>query len=78
MTQYCRYCNNMCCGDANYCSPKNACFSDKEIKRPNKCKDFEFNPIDALFENEKGYKARPVKIKETYLQTALFEEWGKK
>lgn len=27
-------------------------------KRPNKCKDFELNPIDALGENPKDYKPR--------------------
>ena len=78
VTQYCRYCNNMICGDANWCSIKKKTFSDEKIKSPNKCKDFNFNPIDALSENTKGYKERPVKIKGTYLQIALFDEWGKK
>ena len=58
MNQYCRYCSNMCCGDANYCSAKKRTLCDRYIKQVNHCKDFEFNPIDALFENEKGYKPR--------------------
>lgn len=61
MNQYCRYCNNMICGDANYCCVKKQTFSDEKLKVLNKCKDFEFNPIDALFENENGYKPRLVK-----------------
>lgn len=61
MTQYCRYCNNMVCGDANYCSVRQECYSDAKIKRANKCKDFEFNPIDALYENENGYIPRQNK-----------------
>jgi len=48
----------MCCGDANYCSVKKITLSEQYIKRANKCKDFEFNPIDALFENKKGYQER--------------------
>ena len=48
MAQYCRYCNNMVCGDANYCSLKQETYSDAQICRTNKCKDFELNPIDAL------------------------------
>lgn len=53
----------MVCGDANYCSVKQRCYSDEHIKRTNKCKDFEFNPIDALGENEKGYQPRQKKQK---------------
>ncbi len=64
MTQYCRYCSHMVCGDANYCSKKEQCYSDEHIKRTNKCKDFDFNPIDALYENQEGYKPRVIKQKE--------------
>ena len=63
MTQYCRYCNNMVCGDANYCSVKQTTFSDAYICRTNKCKDFEFNSIDALGINTKGYQPRKPKVK---------------
>ena len=55
MTKYCRYCSNMCCGDVNWCGVKQRTYSDSAIKAPNHCKFFEFNPIDALGENNKGY-----------------------
>lgn len=61
MAQYCRYCNYMVCGDANYCSVRNECYSDERIKRVNYCRDFEFNPIDALGENPAGYTPRKPK-----------------
>ena len=57
MTQYCRYCNNMVCGDANYCSVKEQTFSDAYICRTNRCKDFEFNEMDAL-DHSRIYKPR--------------------
>lgn len=62
MKQYCRYCSNMVCGDANYCTEKEICKTDKQLKQSNKCNKFEFNPIDALSENEKGYVPRKKKI----------------
>lgn len=65
MTQYCRYCNNMVCGDANYCSVRQETYSEAYIKRSNRCKDFEFNPMDALFENTDGYKPRQKKTGES-------------
>lgn len=71
MKQYCRYCVNMCCADANYCDVKNRTYSDSYIKSVNKCKSFEFNPIDALAENESGYKPRKNK---NIGQMSLFEE----
>ncbi len=71
--QYCRYCSNMVCGDANYCTVRKACYSDKTIKRTNKCKDFVFNPIDALGENEKGYQPRPERL--AYRKEIGVEYW---
>ena len=62
MTQYCRYCSFMVCGDANYCSVRETTYSDSYIKNPNRCKDFELNPVDALYENPDGY--RPIKQKQ--------------
>lgn len=64
MAQYCRYCSNMVCGDANYCTVKKECFTDQYIKSTNNCKDFDFNPIDALGENVKGYQPRIPKEKQ--------------
>lgn len=61
MTQYCRYCTNMCCGDENFCAVRLKTYSDAYIKRANKCRDFVFCPIDALGENPKGYKPRKSK-----------------
>lgn len=58
MTQYCRYCANLVYGDSCYCEVKRECLDYDKCKRPNKCKDFELNPIDALGENPKGYKPR--------------------
>ena len=60
MAQYCRYCNHMVCGDSNYCSIKKKCYSDKHIKSTNKCKSFDLNSIDVLWENEE-YKPRTPK-----------------
>lgn len=64
MIQYCRYCSLMCCGDVNYCSVKKRTFTDNTIKSPNKCKHFEFNPIDALAENNNEYKPRARRKRE--------------
>lgn len=46
----------MVCGDANYCSVKNKTYADSTIRRMNRCKDFKLNPIDALGENDEGYR----------------------
>jgi hypothetical protein len=54
----------MVCGDANWCTLKNFTFTDKEICRTNKCRDFELNTIDALGINKDGYKPKERKIKE--------------
>ncbi len=72
MTQYCRYCNNLVCGDTNYCTAKSQEISDSAVKRPNKCHDFEFNSMDALGENEKGYQPREPKQKQCDGQMSLF------
>lgn len=57
MAQYCKYCTYMVCGDANYCSIKDELYSEKHICNTNKCKHFEFNPIDARGTG-KEYKPR--------------------
>lgn len=74
MKQYCRYCSNMVCGDANYCTAKKKCFSDNYIKSTNDCKDFDLNPIDALGENEKGYQSKEPKQEQCDGQISLFEK----
>lgn len=78
MTQYCRYCTYMCCGDANYCSVRQKTYSDAHIKRPNKCRDFEFNPIDAIRMNRYGYRPRkPKQIESDQVegQISMWEVW---
>lgn len=72
MTQYCRYCNNMVCGDANYCTVKETTFSDVYICRTNKCKDFEFNEMDALGMN-RTYKPREIKSKDNDFEQLRLE-----
>lgn len=71
MTQYCRYCSNMVCGDGNYCTEKKECYTDKQICRPNKCKKFDLNPIDALGLNLDGYKPRKKTESNTFKQLKL-------
>lgn len=61
MKQYCRYCANLVYGDVCYCEVKRACLNYESCKRPNKCTDFELNPIDALGENPKEYAPRATK-----------------
>ena len=60
MSQYCRYCGYMVCGDVNFCTEKGFALSDEQIKRTNKCKYFEINPIDALG-SDKQYCPRKQK-----------------
>lgn len=74
MTQYCRYCNNMVCGDANYCTEFNECYTEKQICSPNKCKKFVFNKIDALWKNLKGYQPRKPKENSNFEQMKLESE----
>ena len=71
MKQYCRYCANLVYGDSCYCEKKRWVKSYASCKRPNKCKDFELNPIDALMENPKEYKPRAKRIEDC--QQTLFE-----
>ncbi len=72
LTQYCRYCCSLVCGDANYCTKREVTMSDAAAKSPNRCHDFAFNPIDALGENEKGYIPRSPKKKQCDGQISLF------
>lgn len=61
MKQYCRYCCYLVVGDANYCTKHENAMSEATAKSLNRCSDFAFNPIDAFFENEDGYKPREQK-----------------
>lgn len=71
MTQYCRYCNNMVCGDANYCTVKETTFTDAYICSTNRCKYFDFNEIDALGMN-RTYKPRERKSKDNDFEQLKF------
>lgn len=62
----------MVCGDANYCTEHKECYTDKQICRTNKCKDFSFNPIDALGKNAKGYQPRKVEKAEKLTEGFCF------
>lgn len=65
ITQYCRYCSQLCYRDvAYYCDIKGV-KSIESCKVPNRCKSFDFDPIDAFFENEKGYRPRRNKDENT-------------
>ena len=57
MAQYCRYCNNLVTGNGTYCTLLNRELKDSYCKSVNKCKNYEFNEIDA-YDNEKRYKPR--------------------
>lgn len=67
MAQYCRYCANMFSGDANYCEVKQRTFTDEQICRTNRCKEFELNTMDSL--TGRTYKPRTA----TYKQLKLTE-----
>ena len=70
--QYCRYCSWMCVGDANYCGKHHKCYSDNTITKTNKCKDFEFNEIDAI--NGNTYRARTRKENKQIQKQIQIEE----
>lgn len=66
MNQYCRYCAEAVGQDevCIYCEVKDRFFSKTQCSRPNKCKSFRFNEIDALgFDLSKKYKPRETKEK---------------
>lgn len=72
MTQYCRYCCYLVCGDANFCTEQERVMSDAAAKSPNRCHSFAFHPMDAFGENEGGYKPRIPKKKQCDGQMSLF------
>ena len=58
MKQYCRYCSHLFTGNGIWCDAKQKIIPESTAKSVNHCKEFDFNEIDAFFENEKGYKPR--------------------
>jgi hypothetical protein len=62
----------MVVGDANYCSHYDITVGEWKLKHTNKCRHFEYNSIDALQENAKGYVPRkPVEKNEKVDQLEL-------
>lgn len=72
MKQYCRYCSHCVVGDVVWCGILAKTMSESTAKTINNCKAFELNPMDAFFENEKGYKPREPKKKQCDGQYSLF------
>lgn len=62
MAQYCRYCGDLAVGDVAYCSTKQKTIPEHLAKTTNYCPYYNFNPIDAFGENEKGYQPRNQKV----------------
>lgn len=63
MAQYCRYCSYFVTGNGNWCEKKQIEPSDSYAKHTNNCGDFLLNPMDAYFENERGYQPRTPRKK---------------
>lgn len=74
MTQYCRYCSLAVLNDDDliYCEAKDEMREGKQIRNPNKCKHFEFNPVDVLDENKK-YRPREPKKKNIEGQVSFYK-----
>lgn len=72
MKQYCRYCQHCVVGDVVWCGRLAKTIAESTAKSINNCKWFELNPMDAFFENEKGYKPREPKNKQCDGQVNLF------
>ena len=63
MTQYCRYCERANRKDGIYsCANTGEILHRVKMKHTNKCKEFQYNPVDALRENVKGHKPTGRKI----------------
>lgn len=61
MKQYCRYCCYLHTGNGIWCDKREKELNESAAKSVNRCPDFAFNPMDAFFENEKGYQPREPK-----------------
>lgn len=74
MKQYCRYCANCCYGDFCYCEVKKRTMSDSAAKRPNRCKSFAFNPLDAFCPFDEDGKPRLYKPRKEYRKRTDYDE----
>lgn len=63
MAQYCRYCAHAHVADWLWCDIKEDFVTETRAKKPNTCKHFELNPIDAYGENPCEYHPRERKPK---------------
>ena len=61
MKQYCRYCCHLVTGNGIWCGELEKEMSEATAKSQNRCSSFAYNPIDAFWENEKGYQPREAK-----------------
>lgn len=93
MKQYCRYCANAIDynGEATdfICTAKASCgndgagkfYSAAKARKPNKCKHFDFNPLDVFYTTygEREYKPRAESKTRNYVgrraQCSLFDDW---
>lgn len=78
MKQYCRYCSFCVVGDIVWCSRYAKTIKESTAKSINNCSGFELNPMDAFFENERGYKPREPKKEQCDGQIELFGKVGVK
>lgn len=62
MAQYCRYCSDLVVGDTAWCCTKKKEIPEHLAKTTNYCPTYNFNPVDAFGENEKGYQPRCQKV----------------
>lgn len=70
MAQYCRYCSHFVTGNGNWCDVRKIEPSDRYAKSTNRCRLFDLNPMDAFFENEKGYQPRKT-VKKNWKQIRM-------
>lgn len=74
MRQYCRYCANFVTGNGDWCEELKKEVGESAARRPNKCRVFEFNEIDA-FDLNRTYKPRGEGMRQskTSEQPTLFD-----
>ena len=77
MAQYCRYCSALVVGDIAYCTTKSKNIPEHLAKTTNYCPHYDFNPVDAFGENEKGYCPRNAKVEQRIEGQMSIEEFIK-
>ena len=74
MTQYCRYCNNLVTGNGIYCEVLCRELPERYCKHPTRCKQYEFNQIDAFGENPRPYRPRVRKEEKSEVEETKGEQ----